>query len=288
MNSVAIVTDSVACLPQALLNRHGIHVIPVRIMAGGHVYSDIEEELPGSLVRELQEAGSIDTTPWAPEHYCREYERIAATTREIVHVVPFARFTSTISLAKAGATMAQDRVSGLRVEVVDSAATAMAQGFVALEAARVASSGHGIHDVINAAEQVRNMAGGVYTFDSLRHLARTGRINALTSWAGSVLSVRPVIGLWGGKEHAVGLARSRPGAIRKVIESVCRRLEGVTSPQIAVEWTGWVEEAEEVLEGIRQRIRAPGIMMVRASPVTRIVAGPGLLGVAYCRQSSFC
>lgn len=286
MNNVAIVTDSVACVPQALLSRFGIHVIPVRISSACRMYCDKEEELSGTLIHTLQEADSIDTTPWPPEHYCRQYEKIAVGVRDIVHVVPFARFTSTISLSKAGAMMAQERVPGLRVEIVDSLTTTMGQGLVALEAARAASEGYGIDDVLVAAERIRSKVGGIYTFDSLHHLARTGRINALASWASSILSIRPVVGLWAGREHPVGLARSRAAAIRKVADSVCQRLAGVETPQVVVQWSGRSDEAEELLAAIRQRIHAPTAMMVQVSPVTQIVAGPSLLGVAYCRQPS--
>ncbi len=286
MSSVAIVTDSVASLPHEMLCRYGIHVIPVRIAVAGKVYRDTEQDLPVSLIRELQGAQSIDTTPWPPQHYCHEYERIAATASEIIHIVPFARFTSTISLAKAGAVTAQERVPGLRVEVVDSMATAMAQGLVALEAARLASMGRGMDEILSSVEQAKSGVGGAYTFDSLRPLARTGRINALASWAGSVLSVAPVIGLWDGREHRLGLARSRSQAIMKVTEAVCRRLDGKECSHIAVEEAGRYCDAEKLLDAIQQRVHAVESIIVRVSPVTQIVAGPGLLGVSYCRRQS--
>ena len=107
---VVVVTDSVACLPREMASQYGIRVIPVRLTVEGHVYRDVDEELPEELVRRLQRAPSLDTTPWPPEFYARQYMEAASAGTSIIHVVAFSQFTSTISLARAGAAIAQEAV----------------------------------------------------------------------------------------------------------------------------------------------------------------------------------
>ncbi len=281
MKQVAVVTDSVACVPSDLTTRYGIHVIPVRITVGGKVYRDTCDDLPPLLVRSFQETPMIDTTPWPPEHYFRAYEEVSRTAREIVHIVAFSQFTSTISLARAGAVMAQEAVPGLRVVVFDSASTTMAQGFIALEAARTAARGRGIADVVLAAERIRHRVDGVFAFDTLRHLARTGRVNRLASWAGSLLNVMPVVGLSQGRERPLALTRSRLQATRKMLDMVCRGVEPKQPVHVAVVESGRRDEAEELLLTIQERLHPVESMAVRVSPVTQVVAGPGLLGVVF-------
>ncbi len=281
MNRVAVVTDSVACLPPDLTALYGTHVIPVRINVEGAEYRDTCEELPASLIRKFQETQSIDTTPWPPEHYCRQYEEISRVTREIVHVVAFSRFTSTISLAKAGAAMAQSAVAGLRVDVFDSAATTSAQGFVALEASRAAAEGKNIDEVLLVAQKVRDSVSAFFTFDTLRYLARTGRIHHLAGWGASLLNVRPVIGLMHGRERPVALARTKDAASHKLCELVCSAAAHDSPLHVAVMESGQQKEAENLLSAIRRRVHPVESMIIRVSPVTQIVAGPGLLGVAF-------
>ncbi len=280
---VAVVTDSVACLPHDLLVQNDIHVIPVRIAAGGREYRDNERDLPESLIRKFQRAAIIDTTPWPPEHYCRVYEDLAVRVSGIVHVVPFARFTSTISLARAGAVMAEEKVRGLRVEVIDSAAVGMTQGFVALAAAHTAARGANMEEILLAAGRVRSSASGLYTFDTLSYLARTGRINRMAAWAGSLLNVIPIVGLSGGTERSLGLVRSKQQAARRLLDLMRSRVHCGDSLHVAVEESGRYDEAVALLRSIEEQLCPVESMVVRVSPVTQVVAGPGLLGIAfYC------
>ena len=82
MTRIAIVTDSVACVPLEEANRHSIQVIPVRVQVGSMVYEDSVLDLPQAAVRRLQEEPAIDTTPWPPEHYCRTYLKLGQTAGE--------------------------------------------------------------------------------------------------------------------------------------------------------------------------------------------------------------
>ena len=281
MKTVGIVTDSVACLPPELVTQYGIHIVPVKLTVGGLIYQDIGEELTPDLIHSLQEAPTIDTTPWPPETYFRAYEAASRTASDLVHIVAFSQFTSTMSLARAGAAMAQEALPGLRVEVFDSATTAMAQGFITLAAARAAESGRDIADVVAQSERVKSRVTAAFTLDSLHYLARTGRVTRLAAWAGSLLQVRPVVGLANGRERPMALTRSRSQAIRRLFELV-RTASATSGPlHIAIMDSGPSEESDELRNTIEQQLHPAESMVVHVSAVTQIVAGPNLLGVAF-------
>jgi len=86
MNKVAVVTDSVACLPMKVINEYGIHIVPVRITVGGKVYRDTDEDLPLELVHEFQNMPKVDTTPWPPEFYAQAYKEFSHKANNIVHI----------------------------------------------------------------------------------------------------------------------------------------------------------------------------------------------------------
>jgi DegV family protein with EDD domain len=281
--TVGVVTDSVACLPQPLIEQYGIHVIPVRLAVAGHVYRDTDEELPAARVRELQQAPTIETTPWSPDVYCREYLEAGRTSSVLVHIVAFSQFTSTISLARAGAAMAQEARPGLSVTVLDSASTAMSQGFVALSAARAAAQGGDAAEVISAAERVRSTVELAFTLDSLRYIARTGRVTRLAAWAGSLLNVRPVVGLSQGKERPIGLVRSRAKGAARLLELIRTSPDGSEPLHVAIIASPDVEEWSELQDAVEKQLDPAESLVVRPSAVAQIVAGPGLLGVAFYR-----
>ncbi len=283
MKRVAVVTDSVACIPRDLAAKYGIHVIPVRITVEGRLYRDIEEELPPEAVDKLQRSPVIDTTPWPPDVYCKAYEEAGNAADDIVHVVAFSQFTSTISLARAGAHMAQQKHPDLTVEVFDSASTAMSQGFIAMAAALAARQGKDLAGVVAEAERVKSRVSAAFTLDSLRYLARTGRAVRLASWASSLLHVAPVVGLSRGKEYPIGLTRSRKQAMSRLLEQVSSIPATEGDLHVAVMESGDTASALRLLDMIEHQFRPACSLAVRVSPVTQAVAGPGLLGVAFYR-----
>jgi len=283
MIEVAILTDSVACLPPDLAQTHHIGIIPVRVSAAGREYHDNEAALPPSTVRQLQQAPALDTTPWSPEMYRRAYRDAGAAARSVLHVVAFSQFTSTISQARAGAAMAEADLPGLRVVVFDSAATAMSQGFIALGAARAAARGASLSDVIARAEEIRQRVSAVFVLESLHYLARTGRVHRLASWASSLLRVRPVVALEQGHEHPIALPRSRAQAKRLLLDYIDRTIVAGMPLHVAVMVSDDREEAEWLLARLQDLYQPEETLFTAFSPVTRSVAGPGVLGVAfYC------
>ncbi len=281
MNKVAVVTDSVASLPQEVVDEYDIHIIPVRLTIESKVYRDTDEDLPPEVVHRFQRLPRIDTTPWPPQFYFQEYEKLSHKANNIVHVVCFSQFTATISLAKAGAKMAQEAMPHLKVEVFDSATAAMAQGFIALTAARAAAKGKSMSEIIEAADAVKSKVNSFFAFDTLSHLARTGRINRLASWASSLLSVKPIIGLSQGKAYPVALVRSKRKGMEGIVKRVQEHIDGEESLHVAVMEAEQPGEARELANMLKERFQPAELYITQFTPVMQIVAGSGIIGVAF-------
>lgn len=279
-NTVKVVTDSVACIPPDLARAYEIHLIPVRVSVAGRTYSDTVEELPPDLVDRFRVV-PIDTTPWPPEHYARIYSDIASGHAAIIHVVAFSRFTSTMSLAEEGAVLARERHPGLKIEIVDSGATGMAQGFVALAAARAAQAGAPIHVCSQTASELAERVTSLFALESLDHVARTGRVTRLAAWASSLLRVTPVVKLSHGKEQPLFLARSRTRALQRMVDLVTAVPGTEAAVGAAVMESEPSGDGERLVRLLRQNAALAECHLVQFTPVMRIVGGPGVLGVAF-------
>lgn len=279
-NRVKVITDSVACLPSDLAHDNGIHLIPVRIRVADRTYSDTVEDLPPALVDAFR-VSDIDTTPWPPEHYARTYSGIARNHDAIVHIVAFSRFTSTMSLAQEGAILARQWHPGLRIEIIDSGSTGMAQGYVALAAARAAQAGAAIEECCQAAREMAERTASVFALESLDHIARTGRVTHLAAWASSLLRVTPVVKLSQGREQPLFLARSRTRAIQRIVNLITAAAGTGASVHAAVMESDPSGDGERLVCLLKQNAAPAECHLVQFTPVMRIVGGPGVLGVAF-------
>ena len=116
---------------------------------------------------------------------------------------------------------------------------------------------------------------------TLRYVARTGRVPRLVSWANTLLGVKPVVGLALGKEEPLGLVRSRSQEMRTLVQKVEAIVGDGVFLHLAVMDTGRPDDGEELLQRLREELHPIESFHAGLSPVSQVVSGPGLLGVAF-------
>jgi DegV family protein with EDD domain len=158
----------------------------------------------------------------------------------------------------------------------------MAEGFVAIEAARLAGEEATLGDVAAKARDMASRTRLFATVGSFEYLRRSGRVSRLQAYAATKLDVKPVFSFRDGEAGAVARPRTRRRALDRVIheavESIAERPVHLAGFHAAAE-----EDARRLLDGISERANVVERMVVEATPVIGAHTGPGLAGVAfYC------
>jgi DegV family protein with EDD domain len=142
MPSVAVVTDSSACLPADLVEKYRINIVPLAFLFGGDVYRDGDLS-PGRFYERLRHADkSLTTAAPAPGEYLEAF-RLAHSggATAVLCLTLSARYSGAHSSAAKAATYAASELRGLAVQVIDTGGIAMAHGFAVLAAARAGAAG---------------------------------------------------------------------------------------------------------------------------------------------------
>src|SRR5690606_6322202 len=131
-----------------LAREWGISVVPQQLIIGGDTLRDGLDITPGELYQRLRSDKRIPTTS-APSigDFLRVYAALGPTAAGIVSIHPPSSLTATYTAALAASQL----VDGVDIRVVDSGAASMAQGFVAVEAARAAAAAQARGDPAPAA-----------------------------------------------------------------------------------------------------------------------------------------
>lgn len=269
---VAVVTDSAANIPGDLAARLGIEVVPMYLRIDGAEYRDGAE--PGEVyARVAASSGAASTATPAPGDFLAAFER--AGSPEIVCVTVSARVSGIFNAASVAAGQ-----FGGRVEVIDSGNASMAEGFVALAAAREARSGAGIDGVMARAHDVAGRAGLIATIDTFEYLRRSGRVNALLSFAGQALGIKPVFRFRGGEISGVGRPRTRRRALDRVLAEALADIAGRPA-RVAAVHAAAEAEAGDLLERVRERVEVVEALLTGFTPAMGVHTGPGVVGLAY-------
>ena len=278
---VGIVTDSVACVPAALARQLGIEVVPIWIQMGSESLRDGVDITPQEVYRRLRQANegdlSVSTSAPSPGDFLEAFHRVALRgARAIVAVT----LPAELSAAYRSACLAA-RESPVPTRVVDCRTAAAAEGWVAVEAARVAARGGQVEEVLARIEQVRRRCRAYAMVPDLRYLRRGGRVVHALARIGAALGVVPVLGIYPeARIEPFALASSPQAALRRMLDEL--RAEAARGPlHVAVMEADAAEEGHQLAQRVQDELRPAELWITAFSPAMGIHAGPGVVGVGY-------
>ncbi len=283
MSQVGIVTDSTCCLPKELVEQYEIKVVPVIINYDGKSYRDGFDISAGEVYRIMRKRQSLPTTS-TPSigDFLKAYEELHAKGEEIFCVTVTGLQSKVFESASLAVDVAREKIPGVYVRVMDSRAVSGALGFIALEAARTASTGAALENVINRAMDIQGRVNFLAMVDTLYFLARTGRIGKAMAWAGSVLDIKPLLE----QSPAIGITtpfarpRTKERAIAEMLKAMATRVNQ-SKIHVMVHHADDEEECSKLAERIKNEFDCVEIYRTEFTPGMGVHAGPGVLAVSF-------
>ncbi|HSA52275.1 MAG TPA: DegV family protein [Yinghuangia sp.] len=274
-SEVAIVTDSTAYLPDEVVERHGIVVVPLKVVLRGRPLDEGTEATPAGLADALRQKRVVTTSRPSPETFAETYRRLAESgAREIVSVHLSAELSGTYDAALLAA-----REVPVPVRVVDSRTVAMAMGFPVLAAAEAIADGASAEDAAAAAEKRAGATFGFFYVDTLEYLRRGGRIGAAAALMGAALAVKPLLHVSDGRIAPLEKVRTAAKAISR-LEEIALESAGEAQVDVAVHHLASPERADALAGRLRERLPQVGELYVsEVGAVIGAHVGPGLLAV---------
>ena len=279
--SVAIVTDSTACIPSELAERLGIEVVPLHLIFGGRTFvdsltSDTSEFY--AMLRTSSERAS--TAAPSPGMFLQAIGRAARRADAVLCITVSKQFSAMYDSARQAIEEAKAESPRTDIRLLDSRNAAMAQGFVVVEAARAAAAGASIDDVIARAEEMTSRVTLLAMIDTLSYLARGGRVPRVAAWAAGMLQVKPIVRFSASDIKLAARTRTRPRALQRIAELVAADAGGRPA-HIAVHHANAAADARDVLSAVEARVIIAESYLTEFTQVMGVHTGPGLVGVAW-------
>ena len=283
MNSpLAFVTDSTCNLPEALVQRYNIHVVPVYVIFGDQSFKDgVEistEAFYEKLIAYKQQTGQMPTTSQpSPGDFQAVYERLAAQgVKDVISIHVSAKASGTCQSAE----LAAQSVPDLRVHVVDSGTTSMHMGFMLLEAIQAVEAGGDAQAALEAIERVKAHSALYFAVTKVEHLEASGRTEGAERVTQAAMQVRPVIGLVDGVPKVVATERTNKNALQRVLTLTQQAMGNAKPVRLAVVHANIPDQARAFAQQAAEALGFEGEpYVVDFGPALTVHFGPGLLGV---------
>jgi DegV family protein with EDD domain len=282
---VAVVTDSVACLPRELVEQYGIRIVPVNFYFRDKLYRDWVDITPSEAYELfLKDPTAFKTSGINPGDCLETYRQAAKDSKGILCVTISSKLSMVFSSALEAKELAGDELPQTPIEVIDSQTATAAEGFVVLAAARAAEAGGSLDEVVEAAEGVRSKVYVVALMDTIRYVYRSGRMPQIAARAGSMLSIKPVLAIASGAVRFKGAVMSREHGVERVLK-ISKDRVGRRPVHMAVMHAYAPDDAEKLKERVAAEFNCVELWVTEFSPVMGYACGTGTLGLAFYPDS---
>jgi DegV family protein with EDD domain len=276
---IRIVTDSTCDLPADVIAQYGIRVVPLYINIGDKGYLDGVEISREDFYRNLATYPVHPTTAAsAPEKYRKVYDELAhegATEVLSIHI------SVALSAVVDTARVAAKEMKSVPVTVFDSRQLSLGTGFLVETAAKLASQGKTMGEILNALNDQIKRSRVFAALDTLEFLKRSGRMNGTIAAMGTLLQLKPILTMFDGKPGAERV-RTRERATQRVLEMLHDAGE---VERIAIVHTHSLERVAELRQQAAHLLPDGDILMMDITPVIGAHIGPGAIGFAVVSKS---
>ena len=288
MLRTAIMADSNCGIMPAEEADYGIHILPMPIIIDGKTYFEgIDITMEGFYQK--QTSGSVITTSQpSPGDVTDMWDRLLKTYDEIVFIPMSSGLSNTCQTAL---LLADDEPYKDRIFVVDNHRISVTQALAVLDAKTLADEGKTAREIKDILEKEAMDATIYIAVDTLEYLKKGGRITSAAAALGTILKIKPVLTIQGGKLDSFAKARGMRSAFRVMLDALASDISSRLSHlreqrQLKIGLANTMME-EEKLEQFKNELQSafPDLELVYF-PLTMSIGthvGPGGLGIGAVR-----
>jgi DegV family protein with EDD domain len=282
MTRVAVVTDSVASIPQNLIEGLNIHFVPYYIHRGKETLRDLVTTSSKDFYKWMETATELPKTANpSPGEYLEKYIELAEEgVRDIISIHITSKGSGAYGAAMAARKMFHEKFPRVRLEVIDTLNVQMCQGWMVIEAARAALKGFSLKEIKEKVQKMIPISHMYQTADTLRYLYLGGRIGRAKHLVASMLDIKPIISMVDGKIIALGQARTRKKVYRVMVDKLAE-FAGQKGIKIAFVHAAAREEAEKLRGLVEARVVVVESLICELSPALGVHSGPGTVGFCF-------
>jgi DegV family protein with EDD domain len=283
LSTIRIITDSCASLPDDFYEELNIIRVPYYIHHKGEVYRDLVDINRDDFSNLLKTTNKLPTTACpGPGDYVKAYkDAIFNGADKLISIHMTSKGSGAFQAAKEAKTIVVEQYRHVQIEVIDTLNVSLCQGWMVIEAARAAMEGLSIKRILENIQEMIPITKMIQTADTLKYLYLGGRIGLAQRLVGSILNIKPLIGMDNGVIVPLGRARSRKSAYQMMLNSVERNLTLSKKIKIAFVHADAVGEAQKIKEAFEQRIECVETIVAELSPALAVHTGPGTAGICY-------
>lgn len=249
---------------------------------GKEYYYDLGKETDFRAFYDAVRGGEIPKTmALNPDDYVNIIEPYFAKGEDVLYVSFSHAMSGTFDHLNTALNDLKDKYPKRKCTVFDTKGISLGAGIQMEYAAELKNNGVSDEEIIKALTELRDRVCVYFAVDDLMHLKRGGRLSGAAAFAGTLLSLKPVLTH---DEHG-GLKvfekiTGKKKALRKMADRVIEDLTGTSFPVYVVD-ADCPAEGDALSDMIKEKRPDAKIVRQTIGPVIGAHCGPGTVGVIF-------
>lgn len=248
MQKIGIITDTNSGMTLEEARQNDIQLLSMPFFVDGKEYFEDVDMNQAQFFEHMTAGANVATSQPSPASVIGIWEKALNTYDQIIYIPMSSALSSSCQSAK---LFAED--FGGRVFVVDNRRISVSQKQSAIDAVYWRNLGCSAEEIVNHLMETSLDASIYLTVDDLKYLKRGGRITPSVAAIGTVLNIKPVLQIQGGKLDTYKKVRGLQAAKHCMIDAIRNDLDQrfqntpvimrtafAGDPQMGREWNDYV------------------------------------------------
>lgn len=275
-----ILIDSASDISEKEAQQLGLTLIPIIVGFGEEEYYDGVNLLPNEFYEKLTASKSLPrTSQISIFRYEEEFEKATANGDSAVVITLSSKLSGTYN----SALKASERFDG-KVFIVDSLNACAGERLLGMHAINLANKGLSAQEIAKELDIIKEKIRVYATIDTLEYLKRGGRISSAVAIAGSLLSIKPVIGVIDGEVKLIGKAMGFKRGMA-LLNSLVEKTNGIDfSLPYGLVWSGTDESVVNDYKKVGSKLWEKNCNDIKNYVIGCTIGthiGPGAVGIAF-------
>lgn len=283
MKRIAIVTDTNSGLTPQEAGAQGIYLVAMPYLMDGQQYYEHRDLTMEEFFLRQSQGAQISTSQPSPGDVMAVWDEAMEEYEKLIYIPMSSGLSSSCATAKVLAQQYDGRVL-----VADNRRISVPQACSALQAVQMARDGMEAEEICRRLEAEGLKASIYVCVGNLNYLKKGGRITPAVAALGTVLDIKPVLQIQGGKLDSYKKVRGMKQARRCLVDAVRDDLAGRFAgrdTQLAIAYSGAPSVGEEWLDYVQGEFPDRSVMKGVLPISISCHVGPGTLGIGLVERT---
>ncbi|MED1204496.1 DegV family protein [Heyndrickxia acidicola] len=275
---IKIISDSSCDLPEHLLKKYDISIVPLVITLDGEVYREGADLTPEDFFRKMFSSTELPKTSQpSPSSFAEAFLRLRETeNQQLLCLTISSGLSGTYQSASIGKGLAE-----ADVYVFDTLAGSLGHGLQVIRAAELAQAGHSINDIIRELEEYRNQMTILIMLDTLENIVKGGRLNRFQGSLAKILNIKVILQGNQGEVEILEKVRGRKKVHQRLFDIIKSKKDDFSTTVFGITHTGNLEEAEKIRDEIQKQFQPKEILFHYMGAAMGTYAGKGGMIISF-------